>query len=125
MHVELLALTLDNLPVKDYLLQIRMIIDALASIWDPIPVSHHIGVILEDLPVDYASVVYVVESKFGIMDLYEVEILLVAHELHLTKFKKTNVPEVVSLNLTHTNNVNPTPDEGRTSSSESPQACYF
>lgn len=35
------------------------------------------------------------------MDLDEVEILLLAHELRLAKFKKQIVPNLVSLNLTH------------------------
>lgn len=48
--------------------------------------------ILEGLPADYASVVSVVESKFEVIDIDEVEILLVAHELCLNKFKKPLVP---------------------------------
>lgn len=36
------------------------------------------------------------------MDLDEVEILLVAHDLRLAKFKKSSVLDLVSLNLTHT-----------------------
>lgn len=43
--------------------------------------THHIDVILKGLPSEYASIVSVVESKFGEMDLDEVEILLLAHEL--------------------------------------------
>lgn len=75
--------------------------DALASIGDPVPVTHHIDVILEGLPSEYTSVVSVVESKFEDMDLDEDEILLIAHELRLTKFKKQSVPDLASLNLTH------------------------
>lgn len=52
----------------------------LASIGDFIPPPHHIDVILEGLPVDYASIVCVVEIKFGAMDIDEVQILQVAHE---------------------------------------------
>lgn len=58
--------------IQDNLLKIRTIIDALASIGDPLPVSHHIDVILEGLPSDFVPVVSVIESKFGIMDLDEV-----------------------------------------------------
>lgn len=36
------------------------------------------------------------------MELDEVEILLLAHELRLSKFKKKFLPDIVSLNLTHT-----------------------
>ncbi|KAI5435479.1 hypothetical protein KIW84_022055 [Lathyrus oleraceus] len=72
LRVELRAITLDSMSIQDNLLKIRTIIDALASIGDPLPVSHHIDVILE-----------------------------VAHELRLTKLKKVSVPDVASLNLTH------------------------
>ena len=75
--------------------KIRTIVDALASIDDPLPCSHHIDMILEGLSSDYAPVVSVIESKSGIMDLDEVEILLVAHELRLANFKKSSVPNLV------------------------------
>ncbi|CAL5204705.1 unnamed protein product [Lathyrus oleraceus] len=100
LRVEIRALTLENSIVQEYFLNIRNIVDALASIGDPISGSHHIGVILEGLPSEFAHVVSIMESKFGVMDL-EVEILLLAHELRLTKFKKQSPPDLMSLNLTH------------------------
>lgn len=108
LRVELRALTVDNSSVQEYRLKVRNIVDSLASIGDPIPHSHHIDVVLEGLPAEFASVVSVIESKFGCMDLDEVEILLLAHELHLNKFKKASPPDLISLNLTHTtpNSVN-------------------
>lgn len=42
-----------------------------------------------------------IESNFGLMDLDEVEILLLAHDLRLAKFKKQSTPDLVSLVLTH------------------------
>ena len=98
LRVELCALTLGNQSVQDYLQKIRTIVDSLASIGDPVPLSHHIDVILEGLPSDYASVVSVVESKFSVMDIDEVEILLIAHELRLNKFKKSPASDIFSLN---------------------------
>lgn len=80
LRVELRAITLDNSFVQDYLLRFCTIVNALASTGGLLPPSHHIDVILEGLPADYASVMFVVESKFGVMDIDEVEILLVAHE---------------------------------------------
>jgi hypothetical protein len=81
---------------------------------DVIPVSHHIDVILEGLPSDYAPVVSVIESRFDLLDLNEVEVLLIAHELRLNKFKKQTITDAASLNLTHS--VPPpspiAPDEG-------------
>ncbi|XP_058726500.1 uncharacterized protein LOC131597854 [Vicia villosa] len=101
LRVELRALSLDNSSIQEYLLKICNIVDALASIGDPIPSSHHIDVILEGLPPEFTHVVFVIESKFDVMDLDEVDILLLAHELRLNKFKKQSPPDLVSLNLTH------------------------
>jgi hypothetical protein len=87
--------------VKDYLLSIRKTIDSLASIGDLVPINHHIDVILEGLPADFAFVVLVIESKFDVMDHDEVEVLLLAHEFRLDKFKKQTLSDSASLNLTH------------------------
>lgn len=72
LRVELCALTLDNSFVLEYLppLEIQLL--------------HHIDVILKGLPSKFAPLVSVI-SKFGLMDLDEVEI----------------VPDLVSLDLTH------------------------
>jgi histone deacetylase 1/2 len=74
-------------------------------------------VILEGLPSDYAPVVSVIESRFDLLDLDEVEVLLIAHELRLNKFKTQTVIDVASLNLTHAAPPpSPTaPDEGSSS----------
>ena len=89
------------------------------SIGDPIPNSHHIDVILEGLPSEYDHVVSVVESKFGDMDLDEVEILLIAHELRLNKFKRSTVPDLGSLNLTHVSPQAASPENPQSGSTES------
>lgn len=57
LRVEIRSITLDSLPVQDYLLKIRIIVGALASIGDHIPLSQHIDVILEGLIAEYAPVV--------------------------------------------------------------------
>lgn len=96
--MELRALIFDNSTIQVLLFKVRTIVDALASNGDHIPSSHHIDVILEGLPSDFAPVVYVIESKFGLMDLDEVEIMLLAHELCLKKFKSSTLV-LISLNL--------------------------
>lgn len=58
-------------------------VDALASIRDPKPYCHHIYLILKGIPFDYAPIVFVIESQFGVMDLDEVEVLFLAHEICL------------------------------------------
>lgn len=55
------------------LLKIHNIVDALASIGDHNSASHHIVVILEGLTSEFVHVVSIIERKFGLMDLDEVE----------------------------------------------------
>lgn len=50
MHVELRALTLDTSTVQEFLLKMHTIVDALASICDPVPATHLIDVILKGFP---------------------------------------------------------------------------
>jgi hypothetical protein len=45
LRVELRATTLENSTVQEYLLRIRLLIDNLASIGDPLPLSQHLDVI--------------------------------------------------------------------------------
>jgi hypothetical protein len=121
LRVELRAHSLDGSPIKEYLLRIRRTIDELASIGDAIPASHHIDVILEGLPSDYAPVVSVIESRFDLLDLDEVEVLLLAHELRLNKFKKQTVTDMASLHLTHavSTPTSSVPEEGSSSTVKS------
>jgi histone deacetylase 1/2 len=120
LRVELRAHSLANSSIKEYLLRIRQTVDELTSIGDAIPVAHHIDVILEGLPSDYAPVVSVIESRFDLLDLDEVEVLLLAHELRLNKFKKQTLSDVASLNLTHAAPTpSPsTPEEGSSSNTK-------
>lgn len=96
LRVELRATLLADRTVQDYLLRIRNLIDNLASIGDPIPVNQHLDVILEGLPQEYSPVISVVESKFEIIDIDEVESLLIAHETRLDKFKKKTIDDAAS-----------------------------
>ncbi|KAK2354410.1 putative mitochondrial protein [Trifolium repens] len=120
LRVELRAHALDGSSIKEYLLRIRKTVDELTSIGDAIPASHHIDVILEGLPSDYAPVVSVIESRFDLLDLDEVEVLLLAHELRLNKFKKQTVTDMASLNLTHATPPPPSPvlEEGSSSNTK-------
>jgi len=97
--VELRSTSLANLTVQAYLLRIRDLVDNLASIGDPVPVNQHLDVILEGLPQDFSPVISVVESKFDVIDIDEVESLLLAHETRLDKFKKKVLQDVASIKL--------------------------
>lgn len=99
LRVELRSTSLANLTVQDYLLRIHDLVDNLASVGDPVPVNQHLDVILEGLPQDFSPVIFVVESKFDVIDVDEVESLLLAHETRLDKFKKV-LEDVASINLT-------------------------
>lgn len=85
--LQLCSNMLTNLSIRDYLL-------CICKIGDVITNKHHIDVILESLSSNYASVVYVPVSKFDIMDIDEVEVLLLVYELHLVKFKKQTLINV-------------------------------
>lgn len=99
LRVELRATSFDNRTVQEYLIRTRNLIDNLASIDDPIPVNQHLDVILEGLPHGYSPVISIVESKFDVIDIDEVESLLIAHETRLDKFKKKTLDDAASLNL--------------------------
>lgn len=79
--MELRVLTFNTSILQEFLLKAHTIVDALASIGDIVLASHHIDVILEGFPSKFALVMSVIDSKFGLMDLHEVEIILLAHEL--------------------------------------------
>ncbi|CAJ2642534.1 unnamed protein product [Trifolium pratense] len=102
LRVELRSTTLENKTVKEYLLRIRLLIDNLVSIGDPLPLNQHLDVILEGLPTDFNSVISVIESKFDIIDMNEVEALLLAHEARLEKGKKRTLEDAASINIAQT-----------------------
>lgn len=80
------ATTLDDCSVEVYLSRIKLLVDSLAYVGDPIPPQQHIDVIIEGLSQDYGSVISViVESKFELIELEEIEALRIAHEMCLSK----------------------------------------
>jgi len=97
---ELRATTLDDQSVDDYLQRIKHLVDSLASVKDSIPSQQHINVILEGLPHDYGPVISIIESKFEDIQLGEVEALLIAHEMRMSKFDKLIKLDSASINLT-------------------------
>ncbi|MCH82619.1 retrovirus-related Pol polyprotein from transposon TNT 1-94, partial [Trifolium medium] len=107
LRVELRSTTLENRTIKEYLLRIRMLIDNLASIGDPVPLSQHMDMILEGLPSEFNSVISVVESRFESIDMDEVEALLLAHENRLNKSKKKTIDDAASINIAQNPHSNP------------------
>jgi len=77
LRVELCASTLKNSPFKDYLLILKTN-DVLATTGDLVLINHHIDVILEDFPTDSGPAVSVIQSKFDISYLDEVEIIILS-----------------------------------------------
>nr|KYP69907.1 hypothetical protein KK1_009114 [Cajanus cajan]KYP69913.1 hypothetical protein KK1_009120 [Cajanus cajan] len=68
--------------MKEFLLRIKALIDALPSIGESISQQEHVDVILEGLSQDYSSIIYVIQSKFDAPSIEEVEALLLEHEMH-------------------------------------------
>ncbi|MCH97171.1 retrovirus-related pol polyprotein from transposon TNT 1-94, partial [Trifolium medium] len=104
-------------------------IDSLASVGDPIPSQQHIDVILEGLQHDYGSVVSVIESKFEDIQLEEVEALLLAHEMRLSKYNKQVQIDTASINLTQAKSPSEAsgsnPPSGSSSQSDSATSSNF
>ncbi|PNX80138.1 retrovirus-related Pol polyprotein from transposon TNT 1-94, partial [Trifolium pratense] len=77
------------------------------DLWDPLPLSQHMDIILEGLPSEFNSVISVVESQFASMDLDEIEALLLAHENCLEKSKKKTIDDAASINIAQNPQSNP------------------
>nr|KYP35013.1 hypothetical protein KK1_043971 [Cajanus cajan] len=93
--------------MEEFLLRIKALVDALASVGESVSLQEHVDVILEGLSQDYNSVISVVESKFETPSIEEVEALLLAHEMRLQKYKKKLLSESASINLTQAPITNP------------------
>ena len=88
--------------MHEFLLRIKAISDALAFVRSPISLQEQIDAILEGLLQDYHSVISVIESKFQLLPIEEVEALLLAHEARLLRFRK-HTSESPSIDLTQVN----------------------
>jgi histone deacetylase 1/2 len=120
LRVELRSTKLEDRSIQEYLLRIRLLIDNLVAIGDPVPLNHHLDVILEGLPPDFNSVISVIESRFETMDLDEAEALLLAHEARLDKSKKKTLDDAASLNLAQASSSKSTPNSNSDSVSTNP-----
>ena len=90
---------LEDKSMCEFLLWIKAISDALASVGSLVSLQEHVGAILEGLLQDYHLVISVIESKFQPLPIEEVEALLLAHEARLLKFRR-HTSESPSINLT-------------------------
>lgn len=75
--------------MQEFLLQIKALSDALASVGGPIMLQEHIDSIPEGLSLDYLSIIAIIESKFE---------PLLAHEARLNKFTKQTLSNSPSIN---------------------------
>nr|KYP37004.1 hypothetical protein KK1_041845 [Cajanus cajan] len=88
LRTKLRSTSLEEKPMEEFLLRIKALVDALASVGESVSLQEHVDVILEGLSQDYNSVISIVESKFETPSIEEVEALLLAHEMRLQKYKK-------------------------------------
>ncbi|RDY13765.1 hypothetical protein CR513_01249, partial [Mucuna pruriens] len=103
--------SLDNHTVSRYLFHIQALVDVLIAIGDAIPPCEQLDVILKGLSEDYELIVSLISSKFDPLSVNEVEMLLLAHEAHLDKFKKAHVAQVSAFDqhiVPHSTNTNNT-----------------
>ena len=88
LRTDLRSTSLDGKTMREFLSQIKNIVDELAHVDNPVPHEEHVDAILEGLPHDYAPVISVIESKFETPPVVEVEALLLAHESRANRFHK-------------------------------------
>ncbi|KAL5153431.1 hypothetical protein HKD37_19G052976 [Glycine soja] len=74
--------------MREFLLRIKCIVDALGSCRDPVLMHEHLDAILKGLPEEYSPVNSMIESKFEPLLIGEVEALLHTHEARMKKFQK-------------------------------------
>ena len=88
LRTDLRSTSLYGKTMREFLSQIKNIVDELAGVGNPVPHEEHVDAILEGLPQDYAPVISVIESKFETPPVAEVEALLLAHESRANRFRK-------------------------------------
>lgn len=74
-------------PIREFLLQIKALINALCSIGAPTSSREHLDLILEGLLEEYHVVIALIESRLENI-IEEVEGLILAYELRLHKYSK-------------------------------------
>lgn len=79
-------------------------LDSPAFVGDPIPPQKLIDVVLEGPSSRVWTCNILIENKFKLIQLEEVEALLLAHEMRNEKFKKSSHVENTSINLTQSKN---------------------
>ena len=84
-------------PVRDYLPQIRKIVDTLAVVGSPISTEKCIELILDGLNEDYSSFITIVMSQTQPLSTPELEALLMTQEEMIERFRKTDVNMVQAL----------------------------
>ena len=90
--------------MREFLRQIKAIVDELAGIGCGVKAYEYFDAILEGFPQDYAPMIFIIESKFETPPITEVEALLLAHESRATRFQKKVLP---SINYTQSYIVDP------------------
>jgi len=64
----------------EFLTHIKTIVDKLPSVGNLVPLEEHVDVILEGIPLEYESVISIIESKFDSPPIAKVVVLLLGHE---------------------------------------------
>nr|KYP67992.1 hypothetical protein KK1_021609 [Cajanus cajan] len=91
--------------MEEFLLYIKALVDALVFVGESISQQEHVNVVLRGLSQDYSSIISIIESKLETPSIEEVEVLLLACEMRVLKYKKTNFIRS-TINLTQCPNMN-------------------
>lgn len=97
LKTQLRMLKKGSLPITEYLLKIKKLVDSLSAVGAPMTVSDHIDAVLEGLPEEYNSFIVSVTSRTDPYTVNQIESLLVAQEDRIEKRKK-DTPAPMSAN---------------------------
>ena len=78
------AVTLDGKTIDKYLWKIKGYVDELTGVGVLVRHEEYVDALLEGLLSDYASVIFVIESKKRTPSIAEIEALLYGHETRFT-----------------------------------------
>lgn len=96
---ELKTISKGSLSMTDYLKKIKLTVNTLHSIGDPVRFRDHLETILDGLPDEYHAIVAVIQNRSDICTIAEVEAMLLSHDVRLEKSKKKLLADSSTLSV--------------------------
>lgn len=97
LRLELKTTKKGNHSISKYVLQIRVLVDSLLDVGDPISERDKIDAILQGLLEEYNPLIMMIHGKVKSTNIYDVEALLYVQETQLDKFfQELLTPSVIA-----------------------------